>query len=311
MSATLPTILTLVNFVTMLMHLLGSYLLVQEYIAGLDDSQQLYLINLSVSEGIINLLQFLINTGSQIMSIPKSRSKQFQYYIKTVRGYGFVTVYFLTMIYLTLDRMFDILLNIRYALYWNEKYTKYLLQMTWVISITTTIIISVVDHHYPINAHEILDVYIYPTFDVLFIIIACFTYAFIFQKYKQTRVHPVNRDVGPPMSTFEVFRRSKFYIPLLLIITFTIFMAIPEMIHLFYIRQRHEPVVLKTVLCILWALSYLCDAIIYIWMKPSVKALLKYKLGIRCRTDSMNTPSESDERTSVLRFSEVFEDSVV
>ena len=53
-----------------------------------------------------------------------------QHYIKTVRGYGFNTVYLLTMIYLTLDKMFDIYLNIKYHVYWNEIRTKVLLAGT-------------------------------------------------------------------------------------------------------------------------------------------------------------------------------------
>ena len=312
MSTALILTLSTVNLITTILHTLGGYLLIYQYHNGSQDSQQLFLINLAISEGVANLLQFLINPISDMFSMSIKVAfvtNKVQYYIKTLRGYGFVTVYFLTMIYLTLDRLFDILLNIRYPLYWNEKNTRKLLTITWAMSISTAITVSIVDWVYEIGSHEILDIYIYPTFDIVFTIIAVLTYGFIFHKYKQTRAPPTHATctshLGRP-HTLRVFQNSRFYIPVLLITTFIVFMVIPEMIHLclVVIKGTHfNP--LKTILTILWALSYLSDAIIYIFMKPSVRRLLLRKFGVRRRERRIHPHVE----ISIIRKGTVVQDN--
>ena len=300
MSVALRITLSVVNLITTIFHILGSYLLIYQYRNGLQNSQQLFLINLAIAEGVTNLLQFLANPISDMISMsPKTALviQECQYYIKTIRGYGFVTVYFLTMIYLTLDRLFDILLNIRYPLYWNENHTSKLLIVTWAISITTTITVSVLYHYTGSDFHKILDIYIYPTFDILFIIIAFLTYSFIFHKFKQTRVSPTQNTNGMSTSAgqniFKVFQKSRFYIPVLLISTFIFFMAIPDLLNLFIVNiNGNHDITLRITLKISWALSYLSDAIIYIWIKPSVRKLLIKKLCICPRENSIQSHLE-------------------
>ena len=314
MGIALTLTLSSLNLITTILHTFGGYLLIYQYRHGLQDSHELFLINLSISEGIVNLLQFLINPISDMISMSTNHAlviNKVQHYIKTLRGVGFVTVYFLTMIYLTLDRLFDILLNIRYSLYWNELYTKNLLKVTWAMSISTAITVSVVYHYTGVDFHVILDLCVYPTFDIVFIIIAVLTYGFIFHKYKQTRNPPTENTTTTSNyrrpNILRVFQKSRFYIPVLSITTFIVFVAIPEMIHLWLvvIKGTHfNP--LKTILAILWALSYFSDAVLYIWMKPSVKRLLLRKLRICWREKRIHPHLE----VPVTRGKDVAQDNV-
>ena len=110
----LIVLLSALNLLTALLHGLGCYLLTFQYKEGHQTSQQLFLINLAVSEGAANFLQLLTN---QHVTLQNNSTSLFiihkcQHYIITFRGYGVVTVYFLTMIYMTLDKFFDIFLNI-------------------------------------------------------------------------------------------------------------------------------------------------------------------------------------------------------
>lgn len=292
MSVALTIILSVLNIITTILHFFGCYLLTYQYRKGKHNSQQLFLINLALTEGLVNLLQFIINTGTGMIPMSSEnrlKMEEVRYYTKTLRGYGFVTVYFFTMIYLTLDKLFDIILNIKYHLYWCTKRTRYLLISTWALSISTAIAVCVVHYCTGIDDHTILDMYIYPIFDVLFILIACVTYGFIFHLYKRTRVPPARTSSSePPPSAFQVFKASRFYIAVLLMTTFIFFMAIPEMIHLsVVVISGYHYTPLKIVLTILWALSYFSDAIIYIWMKPSVRKLMKKKLGLYHRVSSL------------------------
>ena len=284
MAAALRLTFSILSLLTMSLHILGSYLLIYQYRNGVQNPQQLFLINLAATESIINFLKCL--SSILYMASPTALYiQQCQPYVRTLRGYGFNSVYYLTMIYLTFDKLFDIILNIKYPLYWNEKRTSNLLKVTWTITITTAITISIIYHYTGYDFLGILDMYVYPIFDFVFIIVAILTYGFIFHQYKETRMPPTQNtsNIASP-SAFQVFVKSRFYIPVLLISTFVVFMAIPEMIHLSFVYMERKPgVTMKTTLKIFWSFSYLGDAIIYIWMKPSVKKLLMRKLGINPR----------------------------
>ena len=131
---------------------------------------------------------------------------------------------------------------------------------------------------------EALDLFIYPTFNTVFLCVAVLTYAFIFIKYKQSRLPPVPYPaVSRPceMNAFRIFKRSRFYIPVLLITTYIFFMCVPAFVQTVHVAMGngHDyDVIINNVLRILWSMSYLMDAIIYIFLKKSVRRLLKLKL---------------------------------
>ena len=278
----LTIFLSALNLITALLHALGCYLLACQHRNGLQTSQQLFLINLSISEGFFNFLKFLTNNHFGVHT-KCSSLRTFQHYTKTVRGYGFATVYFSTMIYLTVDKLFDILLNIRFHLYWKELRTRRLLIGTWCLSLTSAVCASIAYYYTGFYVHETLDLYVYPTFNIVFLLVAILTYAFIFHKYKQTRLPPVpfpTSDITRRESGFKVFQRSRFYIPVLLIGTYTVFMFIPSFVQTVHVamgNKHNYDVIINNVLRILWSVSYLADAIIYIFLKKSVRRLLHVK----------------------------------
>lgn len=285
--------LSLANFVTMCLHMLGFYLLYCQYRNGVQESQQLYLMNLALAEGFANLLQLLMNPLHEIFPMSTNSTNTFkkcQYYFKTIRGYGVVSVYFLTMHYLTIDKLLDVLLSIKYTIYWNENQTCILLKGTWTLCLTMAVALSIVYNFTGFDFHIILDIYVYPMFGLLFIITASIAYGFIFYKFNETRIPPPiessrgtrGRILRP--SVVAVFQKSLFFIPVLLVSTFIIFMVIPEWIHLFeVVLNKNDDLTINTILRFLWTLSYFCDAIIYIWLKPSVKRLLKKKISFKRR----------------------------
>lgn len=285
----LTIFLSIVNLITALLHLFGLHFLRKEYKNGLQDSQQVYLINIAKSESAINILQLLLNPSPLVFKMTPMLGNAMlisQDYIKMIRGYGFVTVYFLSMFYLTLDRLMDIRLSIKYNLYWNEFYTERLLKFTWICSCVVTATVCLVHHFYNVNFNLVLDIYIYPICNLLFVTIIVITYGFIFIKYKQTRVSPVQkivqgRSFKSNQSVLKVFKRSRFYIPMLLIASFIVFMVVPEWTHLFVVVLRNEKsITLNLVLMILWTFSYFVDAVIYIWIKPSFKKEMKRRFGV-------------------------------
>ena len=281
MLAWLTIPLSLLNITNSILHLIGCYLLTSQYNSGAQTPQQVFLINISITEASVNLLQLVLNhTYDTNISWLKHTLK----YLKTVRGYGFVCVYFITMIYITLDRLFDILLNIKYPVYWNERRAIVLVLATWCVAQACAVGTCFLQHHAQVQVYDILELYVYPVFGILFIAIATVTYVFIFRKYKQSCVPPVARlsmcgdSLTSSLSTYQMFRKSRFYIPVLLIGTFIVFTAVPDLIQMTFVYLGyHNNIGVETLMRILWALSYLSDAFIYIWVKTSVRRLLKKK----------------------------------
>ena len=120
---------------------------------------------------------------------------------------------------------------------------------------------------------------LYVPLEVLFIILAFSTYGFLFHKYWKLRAPPVQVSgiTAPSPSVLQVFRKSRFYVAILLITTFFIFAIIPEMmLHLSMASFSDET---KEVILMFIVVGWVCDAVIYVFMNPSVKRLLMRKVG--------------------------------
>ena len=72
----------------------------------------------------------------------------------------------------------NIILNIKYPLYWNEQRTKVLLKVTWAVTIATAVGASVAHYYTKIDFHLILDLYLYPTYVLVFLV--CSLYFLVF-----------------------------------------------------------------------------------------------------------------------------------
>ena len=162
--------------------------------------------------------------------------------------------------------------------------------------------------------------FFYPTFDFCFVILAISTYGYIFTKHKhsQRRWSTVRRlgtittlihDIHHPQSStlerqrsvltsWKIFRSSKFYSSVLLVLTFVIFLIIPDLLYLFYGMKSDKNDLLLNICWLSYAFSNFTDVIIYLCMQPRVKREFVELLGIRRQ---MNRRSTSDT-TSSLRY---------
>ena len=114
------------------------------------------------------------------------------------------------------------------------------------------------------------------------------SYAFIFHTFKRTRCLPTHythtsikhHTQTPKQSTFEIFRNSRFYVSGLLILNFLVFVVVTDVIYLFCVviggSTSH---VLIYSIWILNNVSYLCDAVIYVFLQPLVRKMLWRKVA--------------------------------
>ena len=110
--------------------------------------------------------------------------------------------------------------------------------------------------------HKVEVIYILAAFSILFTVVALVTYAVIFWKYVEsrdmTRQHAVpDSDRSSHTSAVQAFLKSRFYISVLIILTYMLFNTIP-----FFALTSSTGVLIP--LC----LGYTTDALIYIFIVP-------------------------------------------
>lgn len=277
-------------------HLLGFYLLWSLYRGGQGKVKEILLLNLSFGEALMSIL-FIITwpqTGSFTVT-------QIQYYVMVTLITGFYFFYVLSMILITLDRFLEIFLNITYPLYITNRRVKYTLAGLWVICMLISISVSIVDKLYLfLESDECYTdmTYIYMGCDVAFITIAILAYGYIFQKFRKTRKLPFHtrylteNNSNESYSIVKIFINSRFYVYLLLIASYFFLDAIPNSIDLTFTHHSSHSTYTQIVkFCC--QLSYFIDALIYIFLQPSVRRLLLEKLrfnkmgSFKCRITYM------------------------
>ena len=128
-------------------------------------------------------------------------------------------------------------------------------------------------------------VYLYTVFDMLFVILACVTYAFIFYRYKESerKRTSVSKCEGckRKISATQIFQKSRFYIAIVIILKFLLFVTIPDLSYMFAVVIPQKKSDMFLLVCVIsFTLSNICDVIIYVFFQPPIRKLLYRKLNI-------------------------------
>lgn len=317
--ATHWSILTLtLSLANVLLHGVGIYLLwcLRRY--SRLKIQNFYLMSLSSSELLMNLLNIFINLF-EMSDRDGKVAQNLNKYLVIMNFTGIAFVFHASMIFITFDRLLELLLNIRYPVYWNEEKTKLLLLCTWLfgacISITVCCLSGI--RTVAFDWEKYFFTFFFPSIEIIFVVLAIATYTFIFRKFKKTRQVPAvyipkntvlqspalnNEDknicdeseknnknsskvpqnkkkVTQSVSSCRIFIKSKFFIPVLLILTFFIFVIGADLMQLiiFVIQKKNEETI-GYMISISYTISNLIDAWIYIFLQREVRTLFMRKL---------------------------------
>ena len=142
MANPLDIVLLIVNTVNIFLHSLGFHLL---WCLKRKCVQEIYLLNLSLTELLKNIVIFL-TTVPDVLTLSDNAwvvIDEIHIYIGVVYDYGIMLSYYLTLFYITLDRYLGTALTITYPAYWNVTRTKYLVIITWILAGCICISLSV------------------------------------------------------------------------------------------------------------------------------------------------------------------------
>ena len=263
-----------------LLHSLGLYLLTCLHKNGGGNVQMVYIMNLSATELIINILSFLRNLP-RVVSFSSFNSKKF----KEIVMYSYIFDYailkfclYMWMLYITVDRVCGVLLTLTYPRYWNVYKAKCLVAATWLFSVAIFISMAL---FYEFDKDEVhlfmISNYFIIIFDFTFVLISTSSYALIFYRFQKTRKNSYLGTNTSQQNLWGIFRRSRFYISVLLISTYIVFTIFPDLMWTFgAVGNAHG-----FLMSILYAVSYLADGVIYIFMQKKVKKILWKRLR-RC-----------------------------
>lgn len=285
----LQCLLLFFHVMNVVLHGLGTHLLICIYRRVDFKVQYVNLISLSICELVINFIgsiRVVLGLVNDTNQYPVLQDVNNILYIANATGFSLI--FYFNMIYITLDRLLAILLALKYPVYWDEYKAAILLKVTWLFGVIVLVLCCVFFND-SLAWEAIVFKFVYPVLQFPFIILALFTYVFIFRKFKVSRKPPViltridssKTVVSRQNSTFEALKHSRFYISVLLIFTFIVFMIVPDLIYLFHCVLFKTSNCSSTVLTACWVsygVANISDAIIYIFLQVEVKALLLKKV---------------------------------
>ena len=277
-------LLLCINFAVIVTHVIALTLLFKLKGDNLNGSQKYLLISFCLTELTLGIYSVLI---SSITFVNIQHTKTIEETLLIFLLTPLSLIYFLVMILITLDRLLEFRLSIKYSLYWSSKKT--LVALLFIISISMSIFICIVIlttfYDFTSKYEEILLIQVLPVFGNFFIVLAGYTYYQIYQKVKENRKKSkrIKRiyEVKNSSKQMDSNQRKRFqvFLPSVIIGTFILFSLAP---YLIWIIQYHICndcyKFLNSIIEILYSLGLLADPIVSIFSLKPIRMRIKRAL---------------------------------
>ena len=187
------------------------------------------------------------------------------------------------MILITIDRLLEFKLNIKYPVYVSPKMTLIAIISLLVVSLTVFLYVFVSNRMNPWNYLVIFSLYVHVPFGGVFLVLAGFTCYTIFQKIQLNRSarKEIRRIVNNTEHSKTIF---KVFLPSLIILTYIIFYLIPSIAFTIakkYFRSQRTKIMKITTS--LYHLGCLADPLMFIFsLKPIRMKLRRLYLQYVC-----------------------------
>ena len=270
-------VISVLNFT---LHLVGCFLLICLYKDGRRTIQQLLLINLSCVQCLTTCSSLIFSIANMLDYIYSDiHYDHLSNFFQLVNTTGLSYLFYFSMAYVTVDRLINSLLNIRYRIYCDKGKIVTVLFVTWCINISIGVAVAGIYFSVGMDTlcrngvDQIIMEYIPAIFDMMFLVLVIASYSIMFTKFVSSQRLVSQNDEQE--SLFTIFRNSKFYISILLISAFLLLTVIPGLIIAVLKLTKFsgsDSFYLYTTIS--FCLSTTVDAIIYTFMKDDVRTLL-------------------------------------
>ncbi len=179
------------------------------------------------------------------------------------------SLYYFAMYLLTVDRLIATINPFKYRIFVTKKRLTRLILVIW-----TLVLILGISFFLSTKWFKFFEKYMWIVYDMFFSILCSTTYGLIFFKLRFRRWF--NND------------KKFFKITSFINLSFFILILIPDILYVLY---AFENVVIFEVISIFWLTGMMVDPIIYIFMQPDLRSLLKSKC---CRTEVEEAPRQQE-----------------
>ena len=261
---------TVISVCPIILHGIGIHLL--RHINLMETSQKRYLTNLSLVETLFALAQdVLVNVRTFVRE-----EIWFQYIqlLAHVVGFWWCDV----MIMLTIDRLLHVYLNIKYDLYITSTKIKIMVIMCYLVPILTIVPLIAVQNITIERKLQIAKLYLLPIFGALLVIAFISTYGYIYLRIKIAR----RRERSQPQRQGQPRQDKSIFLPFWIIITFIVFIVLPEVFYIVLVYQLQAAVdemLVYQINCLFWNVGLTVDALLYIFLNEPVKQKFYRMLG--------------------------------
>ena len=235
----------IILIIAIILNVFGIYILQKQ--KRRENKQKIILINLSVLDitlGIALLLDTVLDCVKTTVLVTKI--------LKAVT-FALYLIYYEFLIFISLDRLVCVLLNIKYNYYVTFSRVKKAIAIFWLVGLCSFVPSTI------LKFKKIVDVYIkriFPTLDFIFIVISSITYSVVGLKLKKSNLKFA--------SSTGRKQTQNFIVPFLIILSFSLCFAIPDIVLIFLDKLD----VIKPVVRFILLLNYfnvLLDPLIYIF----------------------------------------------
>ena len=184
-------------------------------------------------------------------------------------------MYNFIMTLITIDRLLEFKLNIKYPLYISPKLTLLAIITLFIVSLIVFVYVFVSDMLNSWNYQVFFLVYLHVPVEGLNLILASFTYYVIFRKIQSNRAKrkEIRRAANDNTQSETIFQ---IFVPSFIILTYIFFNLIPSIIltiETYYFPGQGTIIMYITIL--LYSLGWLSDPLVYIFSLKSVRMKLR------------------------------------
>ena len=281
-----------------LFHIVGCTLLVCTY-KQRTTPQYLFLINLSFVELVKSTLNVAILIYNFVIEfVPYQDLLQHMVllnWMKYIATTAMLYLYYAAMFLITADRLVATLFPLKHNILCTLRRSKLVLLAAWLCCLVLSAVVLVTCYT-PVNPFEVEEedmeemvelvniyhIYIPTTIEVLFLVFGIACYLIMFNRYTKSS----RSASSSQLTTFQIFKRSKFYVSILLLTSFLLLMVIPSILHTLFDSILIDSVVLINLCTILSILSDSADFVIYIFFYDPVYSFLKMAFAFVRRTST-------------------------
>ena len=276
-SQTYFTLTIIILTIAIILNAFGIYILQKQ--KRRENKQKIILINLSVLDitlGIAMLLETILVFVKTTVSVS---------FILTEITLALYMTYYEFLIFICLDRLVCVLLHMKYNYYVTYSRVKKAIAILWLVGLCSFVPSPI------FKFEKIIALYmkiIFPTFDCIFIVISFVTYSVVGLKLKNSNLQFAS-STGRKQS-------QNFIVPFLILLSFTLCFAIPDIVVIFVAKIDFNDPVMRFVM-LLCHFNLMLDPLIYIFINKKARENAFTTLHCSCCTKSISL------RETSLRYS--------